>query len=78
MMAALAHNLKIKYGLRNDPSESLVRAWAEATRASIARGVDREEAGRDAAKALFIDYRTHHYASEADTIEMLLRQAGGK
>jgi|tagenome__1003787_1003787.scaffolds.fasta_scaffold13410062_1 hypothetical protein len=78
LLASAAQSLRIKYGLRNDPSEFQVRAWAELTRDFIKRGVNRDKAGEQAAQKLFVDYRTHVYATEADTIEMLLLQAERK
>jgi hypothetical protein len=78
VVAALGHKLRMKYGLRDEPTEAQVRAWLETTQAAIRRGADRERAGDEAARALFPTYRTHIYAPEADTIEMLLREAEGK
>jgi hypothetical protein len=78
VMADAGNSLKIKYGLRNNPTESQIKAWAQLTRESIRTGSLREEAGEAAAKLLFPDYRTHHYASQADEIEALLRAAEGK
>lgn len=68
----------MKFGLRSDPSESLARAWAEETKAAINRGIKPAEAGEVAAKNLFPDYRTHTYAAQSDTIEMLLRELDKK
>lgn len=75
-MADGADRLRIKYGLRNQPTSRQVRDWADLTRKYISQGVSQEGAGDAAARSLFIDYRTTVYASEADTIEMLLREAG--
>jgi len=77
-MSAASHSLMIKYGLRGEPSEDLVKRWLDLTNRYIADGQSREAAGHAAAKYLFPDYRTHVYASEADNIEALLRLAGGK
>jgi len=77
-MADLANKLKIKYGLRNDPTPEQIRRWEESTREAIARGIPRERAGETAAQANFIGYKQTVYASEADTIETLLLEAGKK
>ncbi len=47
--------------------------WAQRVRDLIRSGVDRERAGDLAAREVFSDYRSRIYASEADTIETLLR-----
>ena len=77
-MADTGMGLRIKYGLRTDPSSALITQWAQLTRAHINAGSKPEEAGHLAAKQVFPDYKTHVYASEADTIEALLRAAEGK
>jgi hypothetical protein len=78
IMADAGHGLRIKYGLGNNPTTSQIQAWARETRVNINRGLGREQAGETAAKLLFPDFRTHHYASQADEIEALLRAAEGK
>jgi hypothetical protein len=40
--------------------------------------MSREAAGSAAAKYLFRDFETHFFASESDTIEMLLQQVGDR
>ena len=75
-MADVAHGLRIKYGLVNSPSPSQVQEWANLAKRYISQGMSPEAAGHSAAKYLFRDYRTNVYASEADTIEMLLREVG--
>jgi hypothetical protein len=77
-MADIGHGLMIKYGLAHQPSSERAQEWARLTRLLMDRGVGREDAGARAAQQLFTDYRTRYYASEADTIEMLLRQASEK
>lgn len=77
-MADSGHGLRIKYGLRDNPTEIKIRDWARETRKHIDRGVGREQAGETAAKLIFPDYRTHHYAAQANEIEALLRAAEGK
>jgi hypothetical protein len=76
--ADAAHGLRIKYGLRRDPEAAQVEAWARRTRELIKRGSKPDEAGASAAKELFPDYRTHVYASEADTLLTLLEAAEKK
>lgn len=75
-MADAAHGIRIKYGLSNSPSLSQVQEWARLTREFVRQGLSPEAAGHAAAKHLFRDYRMNVYASEADTIEMLLREVG--
>ena len=77
-MASGSHQLRIKYGLRNEPSDALVKRWVQVTRALTTQGFTLENAGAAAARQVFPDFRTVVYASEADTIETLLRLAEGK
>jgi hypothetical protein len=78
IMADAASGLRIKYGLGPVPTDTQVKTWARLTRQNIDSGMPREAAGAAAAKLLFPDYNTHHYASQADEIEALLRAAEGK
>ncbi len=75
VMADIRHNLRIKYGLRNDPAQDLVRRWVQTTESLIRAGEARERAGRVAASEIFPDFNTMVYASEADDIESLLDAA---
>ena len=75
-MASIAHKLLIKYGLAHTPTETQAEEWVHRTQRLIQLGTDPDAAGAQSAKALFSDYHTRAYASEADTIEMLLREAG--
>lgn len=77
-MAAAGTELRIKYGLGLEPIASKQAEWARLTRQFIDRGYPREQAGDLAAKQLFPDYHTKTYASEADTIDTLLRLAEQK
>ena len=72
-MAAIGHKLMIKYGLGHTPDEFECRAWVRETKNLVQAGISPEAAGRRAAQNLFSDYETHKYASEADTVEALLR-----
>ena len=74
-MAKIGHQLLIKYGLGSQPPEQMSTRWVSEVRSLIQRGIDPDEAGREVAKRLFPDYNTHHYASEADSIEALLAAA---
>lgn len=78
LMAEIGNLLRIKYGLGHDPSPEKAEEWARRTRDLIEQGRGREEAGQMAAQQIWRDYRTHFYASEADNLESLLQQAGGK
>ncbi|MFZ5755452.1 MAG: hypothetical protein ACOY3X_00950 [Pseudomonadota bacterium] len=77
-MSDIIHGLFIKYGLRTRPTDAQAAKWAELTNKYIAAGAEKESAGARAAKEIFSDYNTMVYASEADTIEALLRQAQRK
>lgn len=77
-MASIGHGLMIKFGLAHQPSPEKADEWARSTRDLIRQGLSQELAGEQAAKRLFTDYRTRVYASEADTIALLLQQAGDK
>ncbi|MFL1875216.1 hypothetical protein ACIKT0_08380 [Hansschlegelia beijingensis] len=77
-MANIGNALKIKYGLGHDPSSDKAQEWADLVRRYVRDGMPREAAGEAAAKVLFRDYQTHVYASEADTLEMLLQQVADK
>lgn len=77
-VADISHSLMIKYGLRGGPSEALVQLWLQRVRANIAAGMSQEAAGEAAAKVTFTDFRTHFYASQAETLEALLKAAGNK
>lgn len=74
-MALFGFQLRIVFGLGHDPSSVQVQAWVQLTRALASQGLSLEAAGHRAAKQLFVDYGTHVYASEGDTIETLLRLA---
>jgi hypothetical protein len=77
-MADISQSLLIKYGLANRPSQGQTQEWALLARQYAREGANSEVAGERAAQALFRDYRTRHYASQADTIEMLLREIDKK
>ncbi|WP_300535770.1 hypothetical protein [uncultured Mameliella sp.] len=76
-VADIGNRLKIKYGLARDPSAEVIERWRQRTNALIRQGVAPEAAGRQAAQLIFPDFKTHFYASEADTISYLLDQLGG-
>jgi hypothetical protein len=77
-MAAASHQMMIKYGLGHEPTSAEVARWAAIVRQLISQGSEREAAGEHAAKQLFTDFRTRHFASQADTIDTLLRLAEQK
>lgn len=77
-MANIGHSLKLKYGLASEPSKAMVDRWYALTLQYIRNGESSASAGSKAAAYLFPDFNTHFYASEADTIEALLREAGGQ
>ena len=77
-MEDAAQGLRIKYGLSNQPTDAQVKQWVQLVRRLAAQGRTQEQAGAEAAQQIFPDFRTMGYASEADTIEALLRAAEGK
>lgn len=77
-MADAGNPLRIRFGLERNPSPDLQRLWAERTRAAIASGTPASRAGEQAAALTFPDYNRVVYASEGDTIEMLLQQIADK
>ena len=78
MMADAGHRLRIKFGLINEPSQQGQASWAAVVSLLVSRGYSAADAGEMAAKQLFPDYRQRVYASEGDTIEMLLRRIQDK
>lgn len=76
MRAAL--QLKIRYGLRDDPSAERVALWAADTAARIANGEDPDGAGRAAAFSHLEGVETRIYLSEADNVEALLKALAQK
>lgn len=77
-MANIGHSLKLKYGLASEPSKAMADRWYALTLRYISEGENSASAGSKAAAYLFPDFNTRHYASEADTIEALLREASGQ
>lgn len=75
-MANAANGLRIKYGMESQPTEQQVNLWAQTVIQLINKGSTQEQAGAEAAKKIFPDFGRMIYASEADTIEALLRAAG--
>jgi len=78
MASNISHQLLIKYGLSQYPTDDQVNAWVELTESLIALGLAREAAGARAAQTLLPGFQTRVYASQADAIEALLRAAKGK
>jgi len=74
-MANVGHELMIRYGLSRAATPSESDRWVALTQQLIRQGVGRDEAGRRAADLILPGVGTRFYASESDTIEMLLRKA---
>ncbi len=74
----IGHDLRIKYGLSEDPSEDLIEAWAIRVEQLRAEAQDPELAGRQAALETFGELEKVLYFSVADTIEALLARAREK
>lgn len=77
-MSRAAYGLRIRFGLQHEPTDAEVKQWADLVKLLIGQGYSVDIAGGSAAKAIFRDYNTVVYASEADTIEALLRLAGAR
>lgn len=77
-MADISQRILIKYGLAERPTQQNTLDWVRQTEQLIREGLSQEVAGEQAARALFKDYRTRKYASQADTIETLLTEAARK
>ena len=74
----LAHDLRIKYSLTDDPSDALIQRWAERVSELIAETGDPEQSGRQAALEIFGELDRILYFSAADTLEALLARAQEK
>lgn len=75
-MANIATRIKIKFGLRQEPTAAQIYRWYELTSTFVGIGMSEDRAGEKAAHQLFPDYGSTYYASEADTISYLLDQIG--
>lgn len=69
------HNLRIKYGLPDNPTDAQVTLWVSLTDEAVADGADEEEAGREAAFTAFDGVDSVLLFSAADTIQALLALA---
>ncbi len=74
----LAHDLRIKYGLPDDPSEALIHSWLDRVSVLIVETGDPEQSGRQAALEVFGELDRILYFSAADTLEVLLARAKEK
>jgi len=71
---SIASRLKVKYGLPSEPSAEAIKRFKRQALANIRTNeYTKEEAGRRAAALIFTGFGTHVYASQSDTLEMLLR-----
>jgi len=77
-MANAAHGLRIRFGLQHDPTDAQIKQWTQIVKQLKNSGYTADQAGATAAKQVFPDFNTMVYASEADTIEALLRLAENK
>ncbi len=78
MKVNLGHDLRIKYGLTEDPSDALIRNWADRVSALITETGDPEQSGRQAALEVFGELDRILYFSAADTLEALLARVKEK
>ena len=77
-MREIGTGLRIKYRLSGAPSEREAAQWAVRVDALIGKGVEPEDAGRQAADELFEIVPNLVLKAEADTIKALLKQAKEK
>ena len=77
-MSDVANSLRIRFGLQHKPTDAQVKQWAATVKQLKGSGYSTDQAGAIAAQRMFPDFRTMFYASEADTIETLLRLAENK
>lgn len=77
-MADVGDRLRIKFGLRDNPTVERQKFWAEVTERLVTQGYTRDQAGRMAAQQVFADFNSMVYASEGDSIEMLLQRIRDK
>lgn len=77
-MADITHNLMIRFGLSRRPTQAESDAWVQLTDALIRQGVSAKDAGLRAAYQTLPGPGTKVFASQADTIEMLLNKAKDK
>lgn len=78
MALGLGHDLRIKYGLTDDPSDDEIEKWAARVAELVVRGAEVGDAGREASLEVFGELDALLYFSEADTIESLLARAQAK
>lgn len=74
----LGHDLRIRFGLTEDPDERLIATWAARATELAVGGLDAEQAGRTASREVFGELDSIAYFSQADTIEALLARAAEK
>jgi hypothetical protein len=72
MTVPVSVKVKVKYGLRYDPSPEQLQRWLRSVDQMITDGLDAEVAGREAAFDIFPDVESCFYGSEADNIQALL------
>lgn len=77
-MIPIEVKLKLKYGLRRDPSNEEIAAWSKVVRQLVSGGADPEDAGRKAAVAHFAGVDECLYGSESDNIAALLNALAAK
>lgn len=77
-MIPIEVKLKVKYGMRRDPSDEQIAAWWEEVGRLVSAGEDPENAGRAAAVTHFQGVDECVYGSEADNIAALLNALAAK
>ncbi len=75
---SLATKIRVKFGLRDDPTEQQLEDWAREVAELIAWGEDPELAARIAAFRYFDGVDQVFYGSQADNIQALLKALSAK
>jgi len=74
----VAVKLKVKFGLRKDPTDNQISAWLRDVVNRVHCGQDPEDAGHEAAFVHFKGVDQCLYGSEADNIQALLKALAAK
>lgn len=77
-MADVTHDIMIRFGLSRRPTQVEIDAWVQLTDALIRQGMPAKDAGLQAAYKTLPGPGTKVFATQADTIEMLLSKAKEK
>ena len=78
-MQDLARRLRVKYGLKNNPTAEQITKFRRLVNKYIPElDGDADKAARKAAALVFPDFETMFYGSQGDTLETLLKLIDSK